>query len=143
MNQRETRNISGVGAMTPAPSKLITIRPGITLPPIEVTPLAGKLLHLLVRISGARRVLEIGTLGGYSTIWLARALPTGGRVVTIEAEPRNAEPWAALARAEAGLGKRHQALHAYRKALEIDSAHQEVRWELEKLEFELGLGDSR
>lgn len=61
----------------------------------------------------------------------------------IEAEPRNAEPWAALARAEAGLGKRHQALHAYRKALEIDSAHQEVRWELEKLEFELGLGDSR
>ncbi|MFG6280260.1 O-methyltransferase [Microbacterium sp. 5K110] len=60
------------------------------LPAIEVSPVAAKLLHLLVRISGARRVLEIGTLGGYSTIWLARALPEGGRVVTIEAEERNA-----------------------------------------------------
>lgn len=61
------------------------------LPPIEVAPLAGKLLHLLVRISGARRVLEIGTLGAYSTIWMARALPAGGTVVTIEAEPATAE----------------------------------------------------
>ncbi len=60
------------------------------LPAIEVAPLNGKFLHLLARISGARRVLEIGTLGGYSTIWLARALPDGGRVVSIEAEPRNA-----------------------------------------------------
>ena len=60
------------------------------LPAIEVSPVSAKLLHLLVRISGARRVLEIGTLGGYSTIWLARALPEGGRVVTIEAEERNA-----------------------------------------------------
>lgn len=57
----------------------------------------------------------------------------------IEAEPRNPEPWAALGRAERGLGRRHQALNAFRKALEIDSAHQEVRWEVEKLEFELGL----
>ncbi|GAA1958249.1 O-methyltransferase [Microbacterium deminutum] len=61
------------------------------LPAIEVAPVAGKLLHLLVRISGARRVLEIGTLGAYSTIWMARALPQDGSVVTIEAEPRNAE----------------------------------------------------
>jgi len=61
------------------------------LPPIEVAPVNGKLLHLLARIAGARRVLEIGTLGAYSTIWLARALPDDGRVVTIEAEPRNAE----------------------------------------------------
>ncbi|WP_309067356.1 O-methyltransferase [Microbacterium sp.] len=61
------------------------------LPAIEVAPLAGKMLHLLTRISGARRVLEIGTLGGYSTTWLARALPDDGRVVTIEAEPANAE----------------------------------------------------
>ena len=60
------------------------------LPEIEVAPLNGKLLHLLVRLAGARRVLEIGTLGAYSTIWLARALPEGGRVVTIEAEPHNA-----------------------------------------------------
>ncbi len=61
------------------------------LPNIEVAPLSGKLLHLLARMSGARRILEIGTLGGYSTIWLARALPEGGVVVSIEAEPVNAE----------------------------------------------------
>ncbi|MFE1644593.1 O-methyltransferase [Microbacterium sp. P01] len=61
------------------------------MPAIEVAPVHGKLLHLLVRISGARRVLEVGTLGAYSTIWMARALPDGGKVVTIEAEPQNAE----------------------------------------------------
>ena len=60
------------------------------LPEIEVAPLSGKLLHLLARITGARRVLEIGTLGAYSTIWLARAVPAEGRVVSIEAEPHNA-----------------------------------------------------
>ncbi|WP_243227393.1 O-methyltransferase [Microbacterium sp. CIAB417] len=60
------------------------------LPAIEIVPLTGKLLHLLVRMIGARRVLEIGTLGGYSTIWLARAVGDQGRVTTIEAEPRNA-----------------------------------------------------
>ena len=61
------------------------------LPAIEVAPVNGKLLHLLVRISGARRVLEIGTLGAYSTIWMARGIPDDGSVVTIEAEPRIAE----------------------------------------------------
>jgi predicted O-methyltransferase YrrM len=61
------------------------------LPAIQVTPNQGKLLHLLARLQGARRILEIGTLGGYSTIWLARALPAGGRLVTIEAEPRHGE----------------------------------------------------
>lgn len=61
------------------------------LPSIEVSPATGKLLQLLVRISGARRVLEIGTLGGYSTICMARALPPDGRIVTIEAEPLNAD----------------------------------------------------
>jgi predicted O-methyltransferase YrrM len=61
------------------------------LPSIEVTPLQGKFLELLVRISGARRVLEIGTLGGYSTIWLARALPEGGQIVTLELDPHHAE----------------------------------------------------
>jgi predicted O-methyltransferase YrrM len=61
------------------------------LPPISVTPNQGKLLELLVRIQGARRVLELGTLGGYSTIWLARGLPQGGRVVTIEVNPGYAD----------------------------------------------------
>lgn len=61
------------------------------LPHIQVSPAQGKLLHLLARACGARHVLEIGTLGGYSTIWLARALPAGGRVVTLEADPKHAE----------------------------------------------------
>lgn len=61
------------------------------LPAIAVAPNQGKFLYLLARMTGARRVLEIGTLGGYSTIWLARALPQGGRVITLEADPRHAE----------------------------------------------------
>jgi predicted O-methyltransferase YrrM len=61
------------------------------LPPIAVTPPQGKLLHLLARACGARRILEIGTLGAYSTIWLARALPPGGRVITLEIDPHHAE----------------------------------------------------
>ncbi len=61
------------------------------LPKIEVSPPYGRLLELLVRISSARRVLEIGTLGGYSAIWMARGLPADGRLVTIEHVPRHAE----------------------------------------------------
>lgn len=61
------------------------------LPSIDVTAAEGKLLHLLARLVGARRILEIGTLGGYSTIWLARALPTDGRLITLELEPKHAE----------------------------------------------------
>jgi len=61
------------------------------LPPIAVTPNQGKLLALLARVQGACRILEMGTLGGYSTIWLARALPAGGRLVTLEAEAEYAE----------------------------------------------------
>lgn len=61
------------------------------LPAIEVAPVNAKFLHLLTRIAGARRVLEIGTLGGYSTIWFARAVGSDGQIVTIEAEPANAE----------------------------------------------------
>ncbi|MBD8505463.1 O-methyltransferase [Hoyosella sp. G463] len=72
------------------------------LPPIEVAPNHGKLLHLLVAMSGARRVLEIGTLAGYSTIWMASALPPGGKLVTIDNEPRHARI-AAENIAEAGL----------------------------------------
>lgn len=75
------------------------------LPEIDVSPLQGKLLHILARMAGARRILEIGTLGGYSTIWLARALPEGGQLVTLEA----VEAHAAVARgniAAAGLADR-------------------------------------
>ena len=61
------------------------------LPAINVSPVQGKLLQLLARAIGARNVLEIGTLGGYSTIWLARALPDGGRVISLEADARHAE----------------------------------------------------
>jgi predicted O-methyltransferase YrrM len=61
------------------------------LPTINVSPAHGKMLHLLARAIGARKILEIGTLGGYSTIWLARALPAGGRLITLEAEVRHAD----------------------------------------------------
>jgi predicted O-methyltransferase YrrM len=61
------------------------------LPAINVAPNQGKFLSLLARIQGAKNILEIGTLGGYSTIWLARALPADGRLVTLEREPKHAE----------------------------------------------------
>jgi predicted O-methyltransferase YrrM len=73
------------------------------LPAIHVSPAQGKLLMLLARIHGARSILEIGTLGGYSAIWLARALPAGGRLVSLEVNPE----YAKVARdnvARAGLG---------------------------------------
>jgi predicted O-methyltransferase YrrM len=60
------------------------------LPPHNVSPNQGKLLQLLARIQGARSILEIGTLGGYSTIWLARALPGGGHLITLEANSKHA-----------------------------------------------------
>ena len=75
------------------------------LPPISVTPAHGKLLHLMARAHGARQILEIGTLAGYSTIWLARAVPPGGRVITLEAKAMHAD----IARANiarAGLADR-------------------------------------
>ncbi|MGW4364256.1 O-methyltransferase [Nocardia takedensis] len=75
------------------------------LPAIDVSPAQGKFLHLLARSVGARRVLEIGTLGGFSTIWLARAVGEKGSVLTLEYEPRHAE----VARANldaAGVGDR-------------------------------------
>jgi predicted O-methyltransferase YrrM len=61
------------------------------LPAIQVAPNQGKLLQIFARMVGARAILEIGTLGGYSTIWLARALPAGGRLVTLEADPKHAD----------------------------------------------------
>ncbi|MGV9264210.1 O-methyltransferase [Kitasatospora sp. NPDC003701] len=74
------------------------------LPPIAVAPTQGKLLHLLALTRGARRILEVGTLGGYSAIWLARALPADGTLITLEIDPAHA----AVARANlarAGLEK--------------------------------------
>jgi len=75
------------------------------LPAIQIEPPTGKLLSLLARMIGAERILEIGTLGGFSTIWLARALPDDGRLITLEADPH----YAAVAQkniAAAGLGER-------------------------------------
>ncbi|MFD8493601.1 O-methyltransferase [Amycolatopsis sp. NPDC059657] len=75
------------------------------LPPIAVAPNQGKLLYLLAKLAGARRILEVGTLGGYSTIWLARALPSDGELITLEFDAKHAE----VARenlAAAGLGDR-------------------------------------
>ena len=81
--------------------KLLTDDPALTaalaanqsagLPAIDVSPAQGKMLHLFASMARARRILEIGTLGGYSTIWLARALPADGRLVTLEIDPRHAE----------------------------------------------------
>ncbi len=74
------------------------------LPAISVSPNQGKLLQLLAKLRGARNILEIGALGGYSTIWLARALPAGGRLTTLEVNPKHAE--IALANvAQAGLSQ--------------------------------------
>jgi predicted O-methyltransferase YrrM len=61
------------------------------LPPIQVSACQGRLLQLLAQIQGARRILEIGTLGGYSTIWLARGLAADGRLITLELDPHHAE----------------------------------------------------
>ena len=79
------------------------------LPRIAVAPNQGKLLYLLALAAGARRILEVGTLGGYSTIWLARALPADGRLVSLEIDARHAE----VARgnlARAGLADRAKVL---------------------------------
>lgn len=79
------------------------------LPEIQISPAQGKLLYLLAKLVGARRILEIGTLGGYSTIWLARALPEEGELVTLEYEQHHAD----VARSNlehAGLGDRAQVI---------------------------------
>jgi predicted O-methyltransferase YrrM len=73
----------------PALEAVLAASAAAGLPAINVSPVQGKLLQVLARSIGARNVLEIGTLGGYSTIWLARALPDGGRVISLEADPRH------------------------------------------------------
>jgi predicted O-methyltransferase YrrM len=75
------------------------------LPPIQISAGQGKFLYLMAKLVGARRILELGTLGGYSTIWLARALPADGRLTTLELEPRHAEV-ARLNLERAGLSAR-------------------------------------
>lgn len=74
------------------------------MPAINVSPNQGKFLYLLAKIAGARNILEIGTLGGYSTIWLARALPKDGRLITLEFEPKHADV-ARVNVAEAGFAE--------------------------------------
>jgi predicted O-methyltransferase YrrM len=93
------------------------------LPAINVSPAQGMLLFLLARAKGARRILEIGTLGGYSATWLARALPPGGRLVTLELVPKHAEvarsslALAGLAHvAEVRLGRAQDTLRAMHAA---------------------------
>ena len=84
----------GDGALIPADPTLdaaLQAAEDAGLPDISVSPAQGKLLHLLALAKGARRILEIGTLGGYSAIWLARALPPDGRLITLEADPLHAE----------------------------------------------------
>lgn len=88
-----------------ATAAILAANAAADLPDIDVSPAQGKMLHLLARMAGARRILEVGTLGGYSTAWLARALAPGGRLVTLEIDPHHA----AVARrnlAEAGLADR-------------------------------------
>jgi predicted O-methyltransferase YrrM len=94
------------GLLAPADEALdAAVRAGEAagLPQIQVSPPQGKLLYLLAKTIGARSILEFGTLAGYSTIWLARALPADGRLITLEANPEYAEV-AAGSIAAAGLG---------------------------------------
>lgn len=78
------------GLSDPALERALASSQAAGLPPIAVSAPQGKFLHLLARMVNARRILEIGTLGGYSAIWLARALPVDGRLISLEIEPRNA-----------------------------------------------------
>jgi len=92
----------------PEDSSLAAIRArhgALGLPPIHISSDEGKLLHVLLRATGARRVLELGSLAGYSGVWLARALPVDGRLTTVEKDPRHAR-LARQAFAEAGVSDR-------------------------------------
>jgi caffeoyl-CoA O-methyltransferase len=71
--------------------QVLTAIPARGLPAITIKPEEGRFLQFLVRANGARQVVEIGTLGGYSGIWLARGLPADGRLITLEKEPKHAE----------------------------------------------------
>jgi predicted O-methyltransferase YrrM len=87
------------------PQDVLEANAAAGLPAIDVSPAQGKFLYLLAKATGSQRILEVGTLGAYSTIWLARALPAGGNLVTLEIDPHHAE----VARANldsAGVGNR-------------------------------------
>jgi len=90
---------------TEPPQDVLEVNAAAGLPAIDVSPAQGKFLYLLAKATGSQRVLEVGTLGAYSTIWLARALPAGGSLITLEIDPHHAE----VARANldaAGVGDR-------------------------------------
>ena len=96
-------------APDPALDAAIAASRAAGLPEIAVAPNQGKLLNMMARACGARRILEIGTLGGYSAIWLARALPDGGKLITLEFDPKHAQ----VARsnlARAGLADRAEVI---------------------------------
>jgi predicted O-methyltransferase YrrM len=95
------------GASDPVMSKVLAASKKAGLPDIQVSPLQGRLLMLLAQSMGAKRILEVGTLGGYSTIWMARALPADGMLVTLEYEKLHAEV-AAKNIAMAGQGDKVQ-----------------------------------
>lgn len=109
MDEQRWTEVDGYIARTllpsdPALERVLQASAAAGLPPIAVSPAQGRMLNLLARIHEARHILELGTLGGYSTIWLGRALPPDGRLLSLEANPRYAE----VARAnilQAGLGE--------------------------------------
>ena len=95
MNQEQWTAVDaylGAALLSPDPALEATrlANSNAGLPAIDVSPCQGKLLYLLALMLGARRILEIGTLGGYSTIWMAKALPPEGLLVTLEADPKHA-----------------------------------------------------
>lgn len=98
------RYISDLFISDPALDDALDTSNAAGLPPINVSPPQGKWLMLLARLAKARKILEIGTLGGYSTIWLARALPDDGHLITLEVEPKHAKIAEANI-AHAGLAK--------------------------------------
>jgi predicted O-methyltransferase YrrM len=97
--------LAGLFALDPGPERALEASRAAGLPDISVSAAQGKLLHILARAQQARAILEIGTLGGYSTIWLAQALADGGRLITLEANAKHADI-ARMNIARAGLADR-------------------------------------
>lgn len=113
------------GLRDPALDAALAANRAASLPQIDVAPNQGRLLHLLAQMAGARRILEIGTLGGYSTIWLARALPPDGELLSLELEPAHANV-ARINLARAGFAENEQvevrvgdALEALQRMVEL------------------------
>lgn len=90
-NEVDTYFDTALNAVDPDFNAAVAATVAAGLPSIQVSAAQGKLLYLLALAQGARRILEVGTLGGYSALWLARALPPDGRLVTLEIDPRHAE----------------------------------------------------